>query len=131
MKKLLCLVIVLCMAMSFAGCAGILSSGGDSVKSTKSIAGTYAIYEMTTDGETMTIEELENTAEYYEITLEELCYLQLNKDGTGELCVMGDATDLEWDEDYIWLNGDERISYTVFGNKISLEKDDTEMIFKK
>ena len=138
LRSILCLVLALCMVMCFAACSDN-DRDDDDEEEEDSIVGTYQFYEMTQDGETISRadleEELEAYAEYMEeeIDMDEFCYLKLKKDGTGMLCMMGEEMDMEYDDDYIWPVGeeDDKVEYTFRKGKITMEQDDSELIFKK
>ncbi len=124
MKKFRLLAAVMAMVMTIAvsfvltGCQG------------KSDAGRYDVYSMTANGETMTLDQLKELYEGMGIDFPEM-YLQLNEDGTGKL-VMGDddSNTVEWKAGVIIADGEE-IKYTIDGDKLSMEKDDQKVVFKK
>ena len=124
MRKLRILSAVLAMVMTIAvsfvltGCQG------------KSDAGRYDVYSMTANGETYTLDQLKELYEGMGIDFPDM-YLQLNEDGTGEL-VLGDddSNKVEWKPGVIIANGEEA-KYTIDGDKLSMEKDDKKIVFKK
>ena len=124
MRKLRILSAVLAMVMTIAvsfvltGCQG------------KSDAGRYDVYSMTANGETYTLDQLKELYEGMGIDFPDM-YLQLNEDGTGKL-VLGDddSNKVEWKPGVIIANGEEA-KYTIDGDKLSMEKDDKKIVFKK
>lgn len=132
LRGILCLVLALCMAMCFVAC-------DDSDEDEDDVVGTYYFYEMEQDGETITAadleEQLESYAEYMEeeISMSDFFYMELKKNGTGVLCMMGEEMEMEWDEDFIWPEGeeDEKVEYTFKNGKFTMEQDDTKIVLKK
>ena len=124
LTKILCLLMAICMMLCFTAC-----DEDDDKKSSKSMAGTYQFYEMTQDGETITKDDL---AAYVD-DIDEFCYLELNKDGTGTLVLMGEEMEMEYDDEYIWPEGeeDEKVEYTFKNGKLTMEQDGPERVFKK
>lgn len=124
MRKLRILSAVLAMVMTIAvsfvltGCQG------------KSDAGRYDVYSMTENGETRTVDQLKELYEGMGLDFPDM-YLQLNADGTGKL-VLGDddSNKVEWKPGVIIANGEEA-KYTIDGDKLSMEKDDKKIVFKK
>ena len=135
MRGMICLMLALCMVMCFAAC----EKDDDDKKSDKSVAGTYQFYEMTQDGETITMADLEEQLEQYaeymdeEIDMDEFCVLKLNKDGTGKLILMGEEMEMEYDDEYIWPvdDADEKVEYTFKSGKFTMEQDGMKLVFKK
>ena len=133
LTKILCLLMAICMMLCFTAC----DEDDDDKKSSKSIAGTYQFYEMTQDGETITKADLEEQLEAAgmadAIDMDEFCYLELNKDGTGTLILMGEEMEMEYDDEYIWPvdEADEKVEYTFKNGKLTMEQDGTELVFKK
>lgn len=140
LRTILCLVLALSMAFCFAACSDSdKDKDEDEDEAESSAAGTYYFYEMTDDGETISVADLEAQLEEYaeymeeEISLEEFFYLELNKDGTGKLCMMGEEMEMEWDEEHIWPvdEADEPVEYTISGKKLTMSQDGTTIILKK
>ena len=135
LTKILCLLMAICMMLCFTAC----DEDDDDKKSSKSIAGTYQFYEMTQDGETINAAAMEEYLEMYaeymgeDLDMDEFCSLKLNKDGTGTLIVMGEEMEMEYDDEYIWPEGeeDEKVEYTFKNGKLTMEQDGAELIFKK
>lgn len=82
------------------------------------------------NGQTYTLDQLKELYEGMGIDFPDM-YLQLNEDGTGEL-VLGDddSNKVEWKPGVIIANGEEA-KYTIDGDKLSMEKDDKKIVFKK
>ena len=133
MRGMICLMLALCMVMCFAAC----EKDEDDKKSSKSVAGTYQFYEMTQDGETITMADLEEQLDAAgmagEIDMDEFCYLELDKDGTGILVLMGEEMEMEYDDEYIWPvdEADEKVEYTFKSGKLTMEQDGMKLVFKK
>lgn len=138
LRSILCLVLALCMAMCFVACDE-KDDDDDDKESSKSVAGTYQFYEMTQDGETITMadleEQLEEYAEYMEeeIDMDEFCTLILKKDGTGTLVLMGEEMEMEYDDECIWPvdEADDKVEYTFKNGKFTMEQDGMKLVFKK
>lgn len=96
----------------------------------KSDAGRYDLYSMTTDGETMTMKDMEEMYKEMDMEAPEM-YLELNEDGTGKL-VMGDedTQEVEWKDGVITADGED-VKYTIEDGKLTMEEDDTKMVFEK
>ena len=125
MRKLRILSAVLAMVMTIAVSFVLTGCQGG-----KSDAGRYDVYSMTENGETRTVDQLKELYEGMGIDFPDM-YLQLNEDGTGEL-VLGDddSNKVEWKPGVIIANGEEA-KYTIDGDKLSMEKDDKKIVFKK
>ncbi|MGN0633594.1 MAG: hypothetical protein ACI4JW_06955 [Oscillospiraceae bacterium] len=121
MKKFKAMAVVcaaaLAASLAFTGCG-------------KSDAGRYDLYSMTSDGETITMKEMEDMYKEMDQKAPEM-YLELNEDGTGKL-VMGDedTEELEWKDGVITADGDD-IEYTIEDGKLTMEDDGTKMVFEK
>ena len=96
--------------------------------------GSYEIESMTSDGETMSLQDLKDLYAKYDMPFTENDFgLTLNKDGTGKMSVMGETSDIKWDAKAktMSLNGD-TVNYTFKDNKITVgEKDDVLVFVKK
>ena len=119
LSALLAMVMTIAVSFVLTGCQG-----------GKSDAGRYDVYSMTENGETRTVDQLKELYEGMGIDFPDM-YLQLNEDGTGEL-VLGDddSNKVEWKPGVITANGEEA-KYTIDGDKLSMEKDDKKIVFKK
>lgn len=119
LSALLAMVMTIAVSFVLTGCQG-----------GKSDAGRYDVYSMTENGETRTVDQLKELYEGMGIDFPDM-YLQLNEDGTGEL-VLGDddSNKVEWKPGVIIANGEEA-KYTIDGDKLSMEKDDKKIVFKK
>ena len=127
LHSVLCLLLAVCIVMCFAAC------DNKNDQTTKAMAGTYKFQEMSRDGVTVTVEDLQEVAEYYELDMDEFCYLTLNEDGTGVLCLMGQAADMVYDDTCIWAVGEEgeKIEYAFENSTFTLEYSGAKLIFKK
>ncbi len=96
----------------------------------KSDAGHYDLYSMTTDGETMTMKDMEEMYKEMDMEAPEM-YIELNEDGTGKL-VMGDedTQEFEWKDGVITADGED-VKYTVEDGKLTMEDDGEKMVFEK
>ena len=111
--KLLCVLMVVAMVLTFAACGK---------------AGTYVLSEAKIDGEKYDADELE------ELGLDpDDCYVELNSDGTGEVCLFGEEVDIEWEDDEMWPEDDEDevLEFEIDGKELTLEYEGEELIFTK
>ena len=135
MKKILssiiCLLVVASLALCITGC-DLISDLGSAVGIT-SIAGTYQMVEMVSEDMTITREDLESMAQLSDMDPDEICYLILNDDGTGFICLMGEEMDMAYADGEIWPVDapDEKVPFTVSGNTLTIEQDGAKMVFKK
>lgn len=92
----------------------------------KKIAGNYELIEMTSeDGTSTSRDEISAMKSLgFKVTL------QLNKDNTGVLDLMGETTELTYDKKNITVDG-ESCEYTVEDNKVIFTKDGDSLIFEK
>lgn len=130
LSKILCLLMALALVFCFAACVSESDDDDDGSGSTggSSITGTYYIYEMEMNGTVYDRDWMEeNGKDYKEI------YLKLKSNGTGVLNTGDEEEDMEWDEEYIWPEGnkDEAAEYTYSNGKLTLEADGIKMVFKK
>lgn len=131
LRSILCLLMALSVVFCFAACS---DNGKDDEDDEDEIAGTYVFHSCTYDGETATVEDMEEMAEYYDLDLDEFLSLTLDEDGTGTITLMGEDEDIEWDEDgTMWPEGDEddTVDFKVKNGKLTLEIEGYEYVFKK
>lgn len=116
MKKFLLVFVALFCTVLLVGC-------GSDYK--KKMAGSYTMIEMKSGKETITAKQLKSLG--VEATLE------VKADGTAKLDLAGDKTELKFDKKYFTdkKSGKEKIKYTVKGKKLTMEDDDTSMVFEK
>lgn len=122
-------IIIAVLAVTLTGCS--LVKNGDSEKNeseTKaqvSMAGKYEVIEMTMGDETVSKEELDALKTLgYTVTIE------LNDNGTGSIESYGVKEDITYDDNSMTAAG-QKMSYTREGSKITLEQEDTKMVFEK
>jgi len=120
MKKsvsiILCLVMVLGLACTLAAC-------GDG-----SVAGRYDMVSMEMGGTVIDIDTLEAmSGSKVEM------YIQLNEDGTGVLCSMGETVDMEWADGQMWPvdDPDDKVAFEVDGDTLTMEQEGAKMVFEK
>ena len=121
MKKFLggLLLVVLVFGMTACG-----SKKDDDKKA--DIVGEYKMVEMTAGDESLKAEDLEEYGLVYT--------LKVNKDKTATLSIGDeDSEKLKYDDKYFFPEDDEddKVAYTVKGNKLTLSDDDTKMVFEK
>ena len=120
LRSILCLLLALCMVMCFAAC-----DKDEDEEEEDSIAGTYVLDSMEVDGEKISGEDLADIG-----FDPETCYIVLNKDGTGTVCLDGDIAEIEWDDETLTAEGDS-IEYTIKNGKLTIEIEGSTMTFKK
>ena len=127
-RKIVSVICVILIAMSTLALTGCGNDGSSSSKKSfdpKKLAGKYELIEMTSGDDSYSEEDLE-TLKSYGFTIS----MELNEDGTGTMNFYGEEEEFTFDEDNIIVN-DEKTPYTVDGDKITFEQDDTKMVFKK
>ncbi|WP_155831915.1 hypothetical protein [Butyrivibrio sp. WCD2001] len=91
------------------------------------LAGYYKVISMTTDGEDITA-ELEQLA-----AIGSGIFAVINPDGTGQINMMGEMTDFDWDEKYFHMHddtvSDTDVPYTFADGKLTIAQESDEMIF--
>ena len=105
---------------------GMTACGKDKKEEKTDIVGTYKMVEMTAGDESLKAEDLEEYGLVYT--------LKVNKDKTATLSIGDeDSEKLKYDDKYFFPEDDEddKVAYTVKGNKLTLSDDDTKMIFEK
>ena len=91
----------------------------------KKMAGSYELIEMKDSDKNYSKEDIEQLKNYgLNFTIE------LKDDGTGSMDLFGEKSDLKYDDKGITVD-DDTVSYTFEDNKLSLESDDTKMVFEK
>lgn len=61
------------------------------------------------------------------------CYLELCEDGTGVLALLGENTDIQWEDGKLWMAGftEETISFTQNGDEITIDMEGLILTLKK
>lgn len=115
-KIALCLVLVLGLVMSLAACGGV------------DVSGKYNLVSMESEGETVTMEDLQAV-----LGTEIEMYLELKPDGTGVMNMMGETVDMEYADGMIWAVGEEdgKVAFTVEDGKLTMTQDGETLIFQK
>ena len=111
--KLLCLAAVLCMLLTFTACG---------------TAGTYVLSELEFSGIKYDADDLE------ELGLDAGdCYIKLNSDGTGTLCLFGECEAIQWEDDRFWLTGeeDDPVPFELDGSRLTIEYEGESLTFTK
>lgn len=120
MKKILALLLAAIMLLSLTACGSGSDDRDDEESEMEKRAGTYVLESMSADGETVDAEDLGMEA-----------YLELKKNGTGTMTMMGESTEVEWDEDSITVEG-EKADLDFRGSRATITvEDEGEMVFKK
>ena len=92
---------------------------------TSEVVGTYYLYSMTMEGQTLTRTDLQAAGlDYTSI------YITFNADNTGELVYDGDAESFKWDEEVL-DDGIDEIPYTLDGDILTIESEGVKMSFQK
>jgi len=125
LRSILCLLMALSVVFCFAACSD-KEDDEDEEDEGSSIAGTYVLDSMESDGEEMTAEDLEDVG-----ISPEAFYIVLDEDGTGTSCIEGDEEEIEWDDEELTDSTGESVSYTVKGSKLTIEIEGMTMTFKK
>lgn len=112
-RKVLSVVLVVAMLLTFAACG----------KKTSSPAGTYVLESMTSEGVTMKMEDLAALG-----MSEDDFKLILNEDGTGSMEVYGQSQELTWDDKTLTAEG-ESIAYTLSGDTLTISVEGNSMVF--
>lgn len=117
MKKKVSLVLavalVLTMLFTFASC------GGGGLKT-----GYYTISEMSSDGMTLTGDQLESYG--YDVSS---IYIKIDGDGKGEISLVGDVSELTYTDKEMIVDEDPA-EYTYENDTITIEQDGATMKFK-
>lgn len=92
------------------------------------VTGKYYFQSMSYEGDTYTVDDLE--VQGYDASH---FYIELHDDGTAYLYVLGDKTYLEYNDNYMWENGNESdtVPYTVSNGTLKMTQDGATMTFKK
>ena len=87
---------------------------------------TYRLSGATYAGEALGIEELSTLG-----LTPASCYIVLNTDGTGILCLEGQAMEIAWENGKMWdpANAEDVMPFTLNGNEITVVEDETTLIF--
>ena len=118
-RILVAVLLVLSLTLCLAAC-------GDKEKNS-GIAGKYTFYSMSYEGETVTAKDLAEMGEETDM------YIRLNSDGTGVMVSGDDSEDMAYANGKIWSvdEPDEKVSFSVKGNTLTMEQDGMVMTFKK
>lgn len=119
MNKVLAVAMALIMVLALAACGGGSGSGKAAV------VGTYTLYEMTTEGTTISNDMLTS------LGMDEI-FLEMKEDGTGSMTIDGEASGFKWDDKNIHdeTTGDD-IGYTYKDGKLTMNWDGSTMVFQK
>lgn len=112
----MCVACALAAALALVGC-----SSGSADKGAK--AGTYELYELQSETDAVSHDDIELVKSFGLTTS-----LQLNEDGTGVFDVFGTTTDITWDAENIYIDG-EATPYTYEDGKVSISADGDTMVF--
>ncbi|MBE6980761.1 MAG: hypothetical protein E7437_00380 [Ruminococcaceae bacterium] len=123
LKLALCLVLVLCTCLCMVAC------GGDDEGS---IAGKYVIYSMDDGSQTIKGDDLNTILSAMGLTNESM-YIELNADGTAEMSVFGETAEMAYAAGKIWPvdEPDDKADFSVKDSKLTIEIEDTTMVFTK
>lgn len=115
MKKTLCGALVAIMLLCLTACGG------------SSKAGHYDFYSMEMGGSTITAESLKDLGADYEM------YIELKEDGTGTMATDGETVEMAWKDDQIWPadDPDDKVTFEVDGDTLTMEQDGAKLVFKK
>ena len=153
LRNILCLLLALCMVISFTACEEEDDEGDDendkpelsdekkesteeewelSIK--KESAGTYVIYSIMDGSELMLPSDLELVLKEYGLSrMKYLISIEISKYGEVTLCAYGDTKKMEYDEYSMWPVGDKdnKMGYFLTGDTLTLLQDDVMMTLKK
>ena len=115
MKMVLCMALIACMMLCLVACSS---------KPT----GKYNLVSMEAQGMTMDIEQLK---QLYGQDID--MYIEFKSDGTAIMKMDSDTTNMKWADGKIWPEGqeDEKASFTIKGDTLTIEEEGTKMTFKK
>ncbi|MGM9552934.1 MAG: lipocalin family protein [Faecousia sp.] len=114
MKRTAKILLSVLLILSILSCLAACGSKGPS--------GTYNLVSMEMDGETIDADTLKGFGVEVTITF--------NSDGTGTLAMSDEKEEFTWKDNTITADGEE-ISFTLDGNKLTLEQDGETMVFSK
>lgn len=125
-----CIVAVLVIALIAVSVIAVIKSGliGEKLlgqNKIKELVGNYDLIEMTEGEEVTTKEDIDLLKKFGLIVS-----LELREDGTGTLDLFGDTEELNFDDKNITAD-DEEVPYTFEENKLTMEKEDTKLVFEK
>lgn len=95
-----------------------------------SFVGYFIMTEMSKDGKTIRIADLEQEYESLGVPMP---FLLIEEDGSGVLFSGTSLQDMQWDEDGIWPKGNEaeKLPYDLQGNALTIENESVRMSFER
>lgn len=122
LKLALCLILVLGTLFCMTAC------GEDNAK----IAGTYTLYSMEDDGTLYEGTQLDDELSAVGMTRSDM-YVTLKADGTGEMYVMGMGGEISFEDGKMWPTNkpENKIAFSVSGNKLTLNIEGAKLVFEK
>ncbi|MBR3153156.1 MAG: hypothetical protein IKF52_06135 [Clostridia bacterium] len=135
-KKGLIIGIIVLVVLAAAGVGGYFAynhfkddkdsgSSKSSKNDLKEVVGKYDLIEMSEGDETYTESDLETLK-----TMGLSITMELKDDGTGVMTMYGEDEEFEYDEKNITVNG-VKTEYKYKDGKLTVEEDDTKMVFEK
>ena len=117
-KRGICLVLALVLVLCLTACGGI--------------AGRYKLTSAESDGMVLEGESLQSVLSMAGMTADDM-YIELREDGTGTMSVMGEVAEMCYGNGQIWPveEPDEKVPFTVSGDKLTIEIDGAKMVFEK
>ena len=117
MKKIVALTLVLVMVLALCAC------GGGSEKKNPAV-GTWKISGLFESGE-------DYTAYMSALGFDGLVIV-LNEDGTGTMTMDGQTADIKWEDGKIINpNTNESLTFTIDGDKLTIQEDTVELVFTR
>ena len=117
MKKIVALTLVLVLVLALCAC------GGGSEKKNPAV-GTWKISGLFESGEDYT--------EYMDIFGFTGLAIVLNEDGTGSMTMDGETADIKWEDGKIINpNTNESLTFTIDGDKLTIQEDSVELVFTR
>lgn len=125
-KKVIIIVIIIITAILLITGSYFLFIKNIIVGNTKNIAGYYELYEMSSEENNYTYDELQSLK-----NLGLIVTLELNEDKTGKLNMFGETKDLTYDNKKMTVDEEESTPYKEEDGKISMKQDGEKLVFQK
>lgn len=125
LAKLLCVVLVLCMALAFGSCKKNPAPADATVLPTE----TASIYYLSG----VSYNETVYGVNQMQISDPSQCYIFFDLDGSGILCIDSWETYFEYEDGQLWevLDPTTLVNYTIQGDALTLEQDGYKMVFTR
>ncbi len=118
MKKIVALTLVLVMVLALCACGGSSDSDKNPAVGTWKISGLF--------------ESGEDYTEYMDAFGFTGLAIVLNEDGTGSMTMDGETADIKWEDGKIINpNTNESLTFTIDGDKLTIQEDSVELVFTR